>query len=98
MNKRGCALLLAGLLALFLGVGAGAEEKKGKEPLLNVPPPGFKALFNGKDLTNWQGLIPLPDRKKYTPEQFQEQLKKVNEQMRRHWKVEEGVLYYDGKG
>ncbi len=23
---------------------------------LNVPPPGFTALFNGKDLTNWRGM------------------------------------------
>ena len=28
----------------------------------NVPPPGFKALFNGKDLTGWQGLVEYPQR------------------------------------
>ena len=38
-----CALLIAGAL---LGVGADAPA--------NTPPPGFTALFNGKDLTNWK--------------------------------------------
>ncbi len=36
-------ILLACALALI-----GVDDKD-----LNTPPPGFKALFNGKDLTNW---------------------------------------------
>ena len=26
----------------------------------NTPPPGFTALFNGKDLTGWKGLLKPP--------------------------------------
>ena len=26
------------------------------EPTLNVPPKGYRALFNGKDLTGWRGM------------------------------------------
>ena len=26
----------------------------------NTPPPGFVALFNGKDLTGWKGLVKPP--------------------------------------
>ena len=26
----------------------------------NTPPPGFVALFNGKDLTGWKGLVADP--------------------------------------
>src|SRR3954453_18883423 len=37
------------LLALVLAAAA-----LGAEPALNSPPPGFTALFNGKDLTNWK--------------------------------------------
>ncbi len=37
------------LLALVLATAA-----LGAEPPLNTPPPGFTALFNGKDLTNWK--------------------------------------------
>src|SRR5918993_1300110 len=31
-----------------------APAALGAEPPLNPPPPGFIALFNGKDLTNWK--------------------------------------------
>ena len=35
----------------------------------NVPPEGFKALFNGKDLEGWKGLVKSPpERAKLTPE------------------------------
>jgi hypothetical protein len=65
----------------------------------NVAPDGYVALFNGKDLTNWQGLIELPTRAKLTPEQLVEEQKKANEKYLPHWTVNEaGALEYDGKG
>ena len=33
-----------------------ADRSLGAHHELNVPPKGFKALFNGKDLTGWWGL------------------------------------------
>lgn len=87
--------------ALFvLGFGLvaplGAEEKAG--PKDNMPPPGFMALFNGNDLIGWQGLVELPQRKKLSPEQLAAKQKAANEKFLPHWKVENGVLHYDGKG
>lgn len=65
----------------------------------NTPPEGFTALFNGKDLTGWKGLVASPPvRAKMTPEQLADAQKKADEQMRAHWKVEDGVLVFDGKG
>jgi hypothetical protein len=64
----------------------------------NTPPPGFVALFNGKDLTGWQGLVELPQRKKLTPEELAAKQKEANEKYLPHWSVKDGVLYYDGKG
>jgi hypothetical protein len=69
----------------------------------NTPPPGFTALFNGKDLTNWKGLPAGPNdnpakRAKLSPEQLAEEQKKADENMRAHWKPEDGVLVFDGKG
>jgi hypothetical protein len=69
----------------------------------NTPPPGFTALFNGEDLTNWKGLLAGPNdnpakRAKLTPEQLAEEQKKADESMRAHWKPEGGVLVFDGKG
>jgi hypothetical protein len=82
--------------ALTLAVRADDEEKA--DPQDNTPPPGFKALFNGKDLTGWQGLVELPLRKKLTPEQLEAKQKEANEKFLPHWTVENGILLYDGKG
>ena len=48
-----CAYLIAAVLLLSLGQAAmvAAGESPG---VLNVPPPGFTALFNGKDFTGWR--------------------------------------------
>ncbi|MDH7570398.1 MAG: DUF1080 domain-containing protein, partial [Armatimonadota bacterium] len=66
----------------------------------NVPPPGFTALFNGKDLTGWQGLVELPTREKLAanPEALAAAQKAANERVLPHWTVVDGVLHYDGKG
>jgi hypothetical protein len=63
----------------------------------NIPPPGFTALFNGKDLTGWQGLVELPKRDK-DPEKYAAQVKAANEKYLPHWTVKDGVINYDGKG
>src|SRR5277367_1908632 len=53
-------ILLGSLLAIALPVRGADEEKAG--PKDNMPPDGFTALFNGKDLSGWQGLVELPQR------------------------------------
>lgn len=65
----------------------------------NTPPPGFVALFNGKDLTGWKGLVATPPaRAKMTPEQLAKAQAKADQSMREHWKVVDGALVFDGKG
>ena len=87
-----------------------AGEKAG--PKDNTPPEGFTALFNGKDLTNWQGLLMVPDttdpktkkaRKapafltKLPADEVATKQKQADEEMRKHWKVVDGIITYDGK-
>jgi hypothetical protein len=86
----------AGLLALGTGLGGGAAEKAG--PKDNTPPPGYQALFNGKDLTGWQGLVTVKDRAKMTPEQRAKAQEAANARFLPHWTVRDGILHYDGKG
>jgi hypothetical protein len=63
------------------------------------PPPGFVALFNGKDLTGWKGLVDNPiKRAKMTPDQLKAAQAKADESMRAHWKAVDGELVFDGKG
>ena len=69
----------------------------------NVPPEGFTALFNGKDLTNWKGLLKGPydnpeKRAALAPEERQKLQEEADRNMREHWRVEDGALVFDGKG
>lgn len=69
----------------------------------NAPPAGFVALFNGKDLTGWKGLPKSPldnpiKRALAPPEELAKAQEAANEDMRKHWTVEDGVLVFDGKG
>jgi hypothetical protein len=69
----------------------------------NTPPAGFVALFNGKDLTGWKGLLGNPldnpaERAKATPEKLEKARKFADKVMGEHWSVKDGILVYDGKG
>jgi hypothetical protein len=66
----------------------------------NTPPEGFTALFNGKDLTGWKGLMKRPldnpvERAKATAEQLAEAQKEADENMRAHWSVKDRVLVFN---
>src|SRR4030095_14712729 len=66
---------------------------------LDTPPEGFKALFNGKDLTGWKGLVKnVRDRQKMTPDELAKAQEEADKIAHEHWKVEDGVLVYSGKG
>ena len=65
----------------------------------NTPPEGFAALFNGKDLTGWKGLVANPPKRAtMTPEALAEAQKTADESMRQHWQVVDGTFVFDGKG
>jgi len=88
------------ILVPALMVVLGAATSAFAEPTAdNTPPEGFVALFNGKDLTGWRGLVADPPaRAKMTPEQLAEAQAKADEEMREHWRAENGVIVFDGKG
>ncbi len=88
--------LLVRSFALILAAGAGPAAFSQEQ---NTPPKGFTALFNGKDLTGWKGLVGNPKtRAAMTKEQLEAAQAKADERMRAHWSVEGGVLVFDGKG
>ena len=60
---------------------------------------GFVSMFNGKDLTGWKGLVENPiARAKMSAQQLAEAQVKADDNMRRDWKVEDGMLVYVGSG
>jgi hypothetical protein len=67
-------------------------------PPANVPPPGFEALFNGRDLTGWQGAVPITLRGKLSEQELAAKQAEANAKVLPHWTVKDGVLFYDGQG
>lgn len=64
---------------------------------------GWDILFNGKNFTNWKGLLAAPydnpiARRRLSPEQLAQEQQKADASMRRHWSVKDGILYFDGQG
>ncbi len=75
----------------------------------NVPP-GFKAIFNGLDLAGWYGwgtkdpailrAMPAEERREYKKRSIEGGLpgKESNDNIKAHWRVENGELVNDGNG
>jgi hypothetical protein len=61
------------------------------------PPEGFRALFNGKDLSGWHGLNPHQGPK-LTGEKKAADLAKQRADFPQHWRVENGELVNAGTG
>ena len=90
------SLFVSGWLCCAISNSVAAEKD-------NTPPPGFIALFNGKDLTGWKGLLAPPydnpiKRAALSPEERAAKQKEADESMRAHWKVQDGEIVFDGKG
>jgi hypothetical protein len=98
---------LAMLVANFLVIGSSPAQD------LNVPPPGFTALFNGQDLSGWYGWttrdpddlwkMSSEEQAKYKRESVEGGLldkkgQPTNEHINAHWRVADGELVNDGHG
>jgi len=95
MGRFAFVATLCMLSLLVLGSGCSANKPGG----LNKPPKGFAALFNGKDLTGWRGLVANPKaRMEMEATELAKAQAEADKLMREHWSVEDGVLVFDGKG
>ena len=87
-------IILAVITSLFMqGMSADAAE-------LNVPPKGFKALFNGKNLSGWYGWSTKnpEDLWSMSADDQAAYKKKSLEDVNQHWSVQDGILVNDGHG
>ena len=83
---------------LFVGgLVAGSLSSRGGD---NVPPTGFRPLFNGEDLSGWYGMGHFDPRKLWAmrPEERAAKRRKDMESVRRHWSVKDGSIVNDGRG
>ena len=67
---------------------------------LNVPPDGFAALFNGKDLSGWFGHGTEDPRSLWamSDNELTAHQEKTLEDIHQHWTVQNGELVNDGHG
>ena len=95
--KRTLIAWTSTLTIALAALSSPAGDKAG--PKDNTPPPGFTALFNGKDLTSWQGMVSMKERLKVkSTAELAELQKKANERFLPHWTATDGILVYSGKG
>lgn len=66
----------------------------------NQPPAGFRALFNGKDLSGWHGMghFDPRDLAKMSDEDRAKKRATDLEDVKQHWSVQDGELVNDGHG
>ncbi|WP_242203674.1 DUF1080 domain-containing protein [Aestuariivivens insulae] len=71
-----------------------------KEFLENMPKEaGFVSIFNGKDLSGWEGLVKNPiARQKMSQKELAKAQAEANAQMQRDWFVKDGVIGFKGEG
>jgi acetyl esterase/lipase len=81
-------------LLFALSLPSLARPVDAKEPEV---PKGFRALFNGTDLSGWHGLNPHSVAK-LEGEKREAALKKMRDEFADHWRVENGELVNDGHG
>ena len=61
--------------------------------------PGFVSIFNGKDLSGWQGLVENPiTRAAMDKDELASKQAEADILMRKNWQVENGMLVFRGSG
>jgi hypothetical protein len=63
-------------------------------------PPGFVPLFSGKDLSGWHGVATMDPRKfeALDAEKKATALEKGAADLKKHWRVQDGIIINDGQG
>ncbi len=60
---------------------------------------GYESIFNGKDLTGWQGLVENPiARAKMTREVLAKKQAEANAKVKNNWSVKDGMIVFQGDG
>lgn len=68
--------------------------------LANMPyTKGYESIFNGKDLSGWQGLVENPiARAKMSKAELAKKQAEANAKLKESWSVKDGAIYFTGKG
>ena len=84
------------LITAFALVAAAAfPSARAEDP---KPPEGFVVLFNGKDLTGWQGNIDMKQRATLDQVELMNLQQNRTRKAHENWTVKDGVIHCSGKG
>ena len=103
-NPEFTGSVVTGLLTKTMNVLEGQDSEYQKEAIkkhLSELPNGngFVAIFNGKDLTGWKGLVENPiKRAAMHPDTLAAKQAKADERMRTGWVAKNGELVFTGHG
>src|SRR5437868_4904767 len=79
--------LLACFALLAMSVGCNSVHNLFSRD--NHPPRGYVALFNGKDLSGWKGLVANPEKRATMPStQMATSQQEADSKMREHWSAQ----------
>lgn len=89
--KRHFLFLMLVLLQLSIELSLASSQ---------VPPTGFKSIFNGEDLTGWYAIETYNPRDlvALSPDERESRLKSARTTTSKFWRVEDGEIVNDGHG
>ncbi|MDP4284039.1 MAG: DUF1080 domain-containing protein [Bacteroidota bacterium] len=92
--------LLNKTIAVIKGTDSDYQKEAMRKFLAEMPAgEGFVALFNGKNLDGWKGLVANPIvRAKMNKDTLVKEQAKADSIMRKGWYVQDGILNFGGKG
>jgi hypothetical protein len=92
--------ILSRAMKVIKGQDADYQKKAIQKYLDEMPAgDGYVALFNGKDLSGWKGLVGNPiTRAKMNPDTLKAEQEKADRVMREGWSAQNGLLVFGGHG
>jgi HEAT repeat protein len=97
-------IIVREILAKAASKLTGSESEYNREMISNYlatmpPDEGFKPMFNGKDLTGWQGLVRNPlVRAKMRRLDLEREQAEANVLIPSSWSVKDGCIWFNGTG
>ncbi|MDR2954159.1 MAG: DUF1080 domain-containing protein [Prevotella sp.] len=90
--------LLQKVMEVLDNPDAGYQKESIRKHLSEMPKEeGFAAIFNGKDLSGWKGLVENPiSRAAMKPADLAKKQQTADELAKKHWSVKDGILVFDG--
>ncbi|HOC17079.1 MAG TPA: DUF1080 domain-containing protein [Vicinamibacterales bacterium] len=88
------------VIQVLTGGESDYDKENIKRYLAAMPPDeGFVPIFNGTDLTGWQGLVENPIvRAKMSPQDLAARQPAADAKMRENWGVRSGMIVFNGSG